>query len=173
MEITDEIKTEASEIDFTQEQKDDLFMQLVRGKDITEKVKTKYGVFTVKYPKQKDLIQIGRLAAYKHNGLKAHCFDEDTEASIRITSYLEICVIDGEAWYKNARKEKKNWSWEDVPDTEFLSELYVKAQEFRHKVAETFTGSAEEKAAGVPTDTGSDDNVGEGLFSGFAGSTES
>lgn len=172
MEITEEIKTNEPK-EFSQAEKDDLFLQLVRGKDITEVIETKRGKFTVKYPKQKDLIKIGRLIAFKHNGLNANSFDEDTESLIRITSYLEICVVDGEAWYKNAKNEKQNWNWEEVPDTAFLSELFVKAQEFRRKVEGTFKGSERKETAGVLADKGDSDYVGEGLFSDFTGGGKS
>lgn len=173
MEVVNEIKKSDELEVFTKEEQDDLFMQLVRGKDVTEKVETSRGEFIVKYPKQKDMISIGRLTAYKHRNLNVNCFDEDTEAMIKITSYLEVCVVDGPAWYKNARNEKSDWSWEDIPDSEFITDLFVKAQTFRQKVASTFTKNAESKTDRVSTDTSDTDTLDNGLFSDIAGSKKS
>lgn len=169
MEIVEGLETK--EEVFSKEKADDFFMQLVRGKDVTEVIETKRGKFTVKYPKQKDIITIGRLVARNHIGLPAECFDKATELKIQVVSTLEVIVVDGPDWWKNAKKETENWNWGYVPDETFLNELYLKAYEFRSKVDENFRKVETKEHLGVSTDSGNDETMDYGLFEGLSGST--
>lgn len=169
MKVKKEIKVNEDET-LSKEKVDDLFLKLVRGNDVTEQIETSRGSFEVKYPKQKDFIRIGRIIAYKHNGLNANCFDVETEATIKATAYLDVCVVDGPAWYKNAKKEKESWNWEDVPDVQFLTELYIKAQTFRKKVEESFRKDKDGKANELSITNGNDSDVHRGIFDGLSSS---
>lgn len=170
MEITENL--DKKEEVFEKEKADDFFMQLVRGKDITEVIETKRGKFTVKYPKQKDILAIGRLVARNHIGIPAECFDRNTETKIQVISTLEVIVVDGPDWWKNAKKENNNWNWGYVPDETFLNELYLKAYEFRRKVEEHFNRVEEKEPVGVSTESGNEHSVDFGLFEGLSGSTD-
>lgn len=168
MEITENL--DKKEEIFSKEKADDFFMQLVRGKDVTEKIETSRGTFTVKYPKQKDIIAIGRMVARNHIGIPAECFDHNTETKIQVVSTLEIIVVDGPDWWKNAKKENENWNWGYVPDETFLNELYLKAYDFRSKVDENFRKVENNEPLGVSSGTGNEDSVDYGLFEGMSGS---
>ena len=48
----------------TSDEREDLFTCLVMGKDVTSTVETSRGEFVVKFPKQKDVVSIGRVMAY-------------------------------------------------------------------------------------------------------------
>lgn len=171
METVDEIKTNEVE-ELPKEKANDFFMQLVRGKDVIETISTSHGEFKVKFPKQKDIIAIGRLVARNHIGLPADCFDKATETKIQVISTLEIIVVDGPTWWKNAKKENENWNWGYVPDETFLNELYLKAYDFRTKVEENFRPVKREESGGVSTESGANDSMDYGLFEGMSGSTE-
>lgn len=171
METVDEIKNEVEEL--PKEKADDFFYMLVRGKDVIEKIKTSRGEFTVKYPKQKDIVAIGRLTAKNHMGIPAECYDTDTETKIKVISTLEVIVVDGPDWWKNAKEENRNWNWGYVPDETFLNELFLKAYDFRRKVDENFAKLKEKEPGRVSTDSGNNEIMGDGLFEGLAGSTDS
>lgn len=171
MNVVENLETE--EEGFTKEKADNLFMQLVRGKDVTEEIETTRGKFVVKYPKQKDIIAIGRLVARNHMGIPADCFDRNTETKIQVISTLEVIVVDGPDWWKNAKKETENWNWGYVPDEKFVNELYLKAYEFRAKVDKNFTENKREEPDRVPADKGDNVSMDLDLFEGLAGSTES
>lgn len=170
MEVVDEIIKEEVE-EFPKEKADDFFMQLVRGKDVTEVIETSRGKFTVKYPKQKDLIAIGRLTARNHMGIPVECFDPETETKIKEISTLEIVVVDGPDWWKNAKEENKNWNWGYVPDETFMNELFLKAYEFRRKVDDNFTKVKEKEVERISTDRSDNVSMEPGLFEGLSGST--
>lgn len=168
--VVEEIKNVVEE--FPKEKADDFFMQLIRGKDVTEEIETSRGKFTVKFPKQKDIVAIGRLVARNHMGISADCFDRDTEVKIKEISTLEVVVVDGPTWWKNAKQETENWNWGYVPDEEFLNELFLKAYDFRQKVEKDFSKVKKTENDGISTNTGNTSPMGGGLFEGMSGSTE-
>ncbi len=149
MKIVDKIESKSDVL--TEKQENDLFYQLVRGKDITESVKTKRGNFEIKFPKEKDIIKIGRLCALRRSGIAASNYDAATDQNIYVTSFLDIVVLSGPAWYENAKKENKNFSWEEMPDVDFVNDVYMKAYTFRNKVQKQLraeTDSGHDKKAG-------------------------
>jgi len=172
MELCDEISLDEKEM-LLDEKANDIFFSMLRGKTASETVKTSRGDFTVKYPKQKDIISIGRIAALLRGGLPASTFDAVSEYEIQKCASLDVMIIGGPAWFEKARKKNKNFSWRDVPDAHFVNEVYAKALEFRQGIQNQLTGNKEiiaenpdgENAGDVSTD------VGDGVFSGVAGST--
>lgn len=164
MKIVDKI--EAKDDVLTEKQENDLFYQLVRGKDITETVETKRGSFEVKFPKEKDIIKIGRLCALRRSGIAASNYDAATDQNIYVTSFLDIVVLSGPAWFENAKKENKNFSWEEMPDMDFVNDVYMKAYTFRNKVQEQLRAEAD---SGHDKESGDKDvpaAVQDGLFEG-------
>ena len=59
MELKELPKTNEKEL--SDDQKKDLFGNIIRGKDVTEKIETSRGVFEVKFPRMRDLEIIERL----------------------------------------------------------------------------------------------------------------
>ena len=165
MRISDEIRQEAiGEIDEDR----DIFFALISGKTVTEEIETSRGVFTVKFPKQKDLLYIDRRVAAMRAGLPASAFDASSTFSMQKTAFLDAVVESGPDWFNKLRKKSPSFTWEEVPDVDFIDEVYVKAWEFREKVQAKFR---QDKAAG---DSGAADGaelspaVDDGLFSGVA-----
>ncbi len=168
MKIVDKIEPKDDVL--TEKQENDLFYQLVRGKDITENVETKRGSFEVKFPKEKDIIKIGRLCALRRSGIAASNYDAATDQNIYVTSFLDIVVLSGPAWFENAKKENKNFSWEEMPDMDFVNDVYMKAYTFRNKVQEQLraeTDSGNDKESG---DKNVSETVQDGLFEGVSSS---
>jgi hypothetical protein len=168
MKVVDPINTQEQVEKLTEEQRDDFFTRLVMGKDVTEEVETGKGTFTVKYPKAKDFISIGRIAATRRNFKPIEGFDVDTEMVNIMASTLDIVVVSGPKWYEDAKKANLNFSFLEVPSRVFLAELYGKAYSFREKVELRLNqdeGSADQR---IPPETGDDDPVDGGAFGGLS-----
>ncbi|MDR0475754.1 MAG: hypothetical protein LBH43_19050 [Treponema sp.] len=173
MELCDEISLEENEV-LPDEKVDDVFFSMMGGKTVTDTIKTSRGDFEVKYPKQKDIIRIAHFAAFMRGGMPSSVFDDSGNYEIQKCATLDVVITSGPAWFENAKKKNKNFSWRDVPDAHFVDEVYAKALQFRQTVQERFAenkevvpGKTDEAdAGGVPAD------VGDGLFSGVAGSVK-
>lgn len=158
------------ENEFTEKEKENLFMKLLLGEDATSEVETSRGVFTIKYPKEKDKLEIGRLMSINRGGLPVASFDSDTEGRNIICSTLNILVVDTPDWFKKAKKKKPNITFEEVPDEKFLLELYQKVQDFRNKVQKSFeSGGA--GAERVPSGESLANDVSDGIFDGVESSS--
>jgi len=169
-EIDDEQGKEAEAV--LDDKRNKLFYAMLNGQTATETIKTSRGEFIVKFPKQKDIITIGRIAAFMRNGIPATNFDAASEYEIQKVAVLDVMVSSGPAWFESAKKKNKSFSWRDVPDANFVDEVYAKALQFRQGIQADIAGDKEaapektdgENAGGVPSD------VGNGLFQGVAGS---
>ena len=166
MEVVEKI--ENKEDFLNEDQLDSLFYQLARGKDVTEEIKTSRGNFIVKFPKQKDLILAGRKAAFKRNGLSANALDFNSEQIIQRTSLLDVIVISGPAWFENIKQLNSSFTWEELPDANFIDEVFAKAYMFRNKVQKQFI---ERTTAGDSNEIKNEDVPGPiqtGLFDGVS-----
>lgn len=161
MEI-EKLEKEPEELD--EVQKVDLFNSIVMGKDVTEVINTSRGDFKVKFPRARDIQQIGRLQALRLNGIPIECFDRNVLALIQEIATLDVVVIDGPAWYKNAKKENVNFSWLDVPSQSFIQEVYAKAYEFRLKVQKQLESNNKEGNSEMAAVSNVEDNGSPGLF---------
>ncbi|MGP1414476.1 MAG: hypothetical protein ACTTJ6_00895 [Treponema sp.] len=145
---------EVKEVDhetLSEKEKEDIFTQLLLGQDATGEVETSRGTFTVKFPKEKDRLAIGRLMCINRGGLPVNSFDIETENRNLICSTLNILVVKTPDWFEDAKKKVKNFSFEEVPDEEFLLELYQKACSFRDKVQESFREKGKANVNGIST----------------------
>lgn len=150
----------------SEKEKEDIFTQLLLGQDATGEVETSRGRFTVKFPKEKDRLAIGRLMCINRGGLPISSFDIETENRNLICSTLNILVVKAPKWFEDAKKKIKNFSFEEVPDEEFLLELYQKACSFRDEVQESFRKERKSGLDGVPTKKDVVNNVAGGIFNG-------
>ena len=144
-------KAELKDNSLTENEREDIFIKLLMGKDATGEVETSRGVFTVKFPKEKDRIAIGRLMSINRAGLPTNSFDVETENRNLICSTLNILVVGAPKWFETARNKVKNFGFEEVPDEEFLLELYQKACSFRDKVQESFREKGKANVNGIST----------------------
>ena len=169
MNIIDEVK--AKDDVMSEEKQKDIFFTLLNGKDVTEEIETSRGKFTVRFPKQKDLIAIERRIAFMRGGIAASCFSETANYALEKVAYLDICVIGGEPWFENLKK-KNSFSWGDMPDTNFVDEVFVKAWTFRAKVQEDFVRDERKADTTASDESNVSEDVGNGLFSGVAASAK-
>jgi len=168
MEYTEEIKQDKTE-PLSEEKKDDLFFTMLNGQTVEETVNTSRGNFVIKFPKQGDLITIARLAAFMRSGIPANNFDGSGEYEIQKCATLDVTVASGPSWF-NKLKKQPSFSWRNMPDANFVDEVYAKALSFRAAVQERLKGieehgdskPVEEVSGGVPAD------VDDGLFSKVA-----
>ena len=161
-------KLEKNGKELNEEQRISLFNSIVMGKDITEKIKTSRGDFKIKYPRIRDIQQIGRLQALRLNGISADCFDQNVLALMQEIATLDIIVLEGPAWYENAKKENINFSWLDIPSQAFVQEVYAKAYEFRLKVQKLIESNSNEGDKGVVADSDNGNSNSPGLFDGIS-----
>ncbi|MDR3130296.1 MAG: hypothetical protein LBU18_01990 [Treponema sp.] len=166
MKTVDAIDTEKRVEKLTEEEKDDFFTKMVMGKDVTEEIKTSRGTFTVKYPKPKDTIAIGRIAAYRRNYKPVEAFDAASENDNIMTATLDVLVVSGPEWYENAKKMNKFFSFTEAPSRKFLAEFYGKVYSFRDKVEECIDEGEAPADRRVSAETGADDPVDGGAFGG-------
>ena len=161
-------KLEKPTKELNEAQRVDMFNSIVMGKDVTEKIKTSRGDFKVKYPRARDIQQIGRLQALRLNGIPFECFDRNALALIQEVATLDVVVLEGPAWYENAKKENVNFSWADIPVQSYIQEVYAKAYEFRLKVQKLLESN--DKNGNTEMDSVSDveDNGSPGLFDGLS-----
>lgn len=163
-----EIKNlEKKEESLSEKKINDMFEALIEGKDITDVVTTKKGNFEIKFPRAKDLEEIGRLAAYRLNGIPAKCFDNATYSLIQKTSALDVLTVKGPEWFEKCKKEKINFSWQDIPSQVLIEEVYAFALRFRDEVSEKIEGDTKptdrEVAAGHDSGEVTESNLFEGL----------
>jgi len=168
MKITDEIKPGDGELS---ENTDDLFFQLLNGQTVSEQIKTSRGEFTVKFPKQKDIERIGLVVASRRMGIPAQSFDTGTENEIYKCAVLDVIVEGGPAWYENAKNKNPSFSWRDMPDGDFVSEVYLLAHSFRQSVQERLK-RPEKPAAGGNEREVLQASVDDGVFEGVTGSSK-
>jgi hypothetical protein len=164
MEVVDHIDTQERVEKLTDDQRDDFFTRLVMGKDVTEKVETNKGIFTIKYPKPKELITIGRIAAMRRNFKPIEGFDAETEMINMMASTLDVMVVSGPKWFEDAKKANLNFSFLEVPSRMFLAELYSKAYSFRDKVEQRLNKTEKSNDKRVPPEKGDDGPVDSGAF---------
>jgi hypothetical protein len=168
MREVDSIDTKNKVDEMTEEDRDDLFTRLVLGKDVEEEIETSQGTFIVKFPKPKDLLAAGKLAAFRRNYRPAEGFDANTEMDNMMASTLDVIVVSGPQWYEHAKKKVPNFSFLEVPSRAFIAELYGKAYSFRSEVEGRLVAKKEPRRKRVSAKTGSNDAVDGGAFGGLA-----
>ncbi|MDR1048101.1 MAG: hypothetical protein LBL64_10015 [Treponema sp.] len=169
MKLSDEIDREEENETPVKEKAGDLFFAMLNGKTFEETVSTSKGDFVLKFPKQKDIIAIARIAAYMRSGIPYGSFDAAGEYEIQKISVLDVMVESGPSWFNKIRKTP-NFSWKDVPDASFVDEVYAKALSFRREAEERIRGikktppesPVEEVSGDIPA------NVGDDVFSDIA-----
>lgn len=166
MEITEEIKSK--EEVFDDEKQEDIFYSLLNGKTVKETIETSRGKFVVMFPKQKDLMYIDRRVAAMRGGVPASSFDNAANFAMQKIAYLDTVIESGEAWFNRLREKNNSFSWGDMPDTDFIDEVYVKAWSFRLKVQGYFKSHEGKTDKGTPIEEGIPETVDNGLFSGVA-----
>ena len=164
--ITDEVEEKEKEL--SDEQKDELFYAIIMGKQITKVIHTSRGDFTVKYPKEKDRAAIDLLEASRRKGLPVGSFSPIANSRLNEIATLDVVVIDGPGWYKNAKERNKKFSWGDMPDTEFVDSIFVEAWTFFQTVQSRFSENKESENTKPADKENLPETVGGGLFSGVA-----
>lgn len=167
MKLTEEIKEHKMD-KLSEDKADELFYSLLNGKTIGDTIKTSRGDFVVKFPKHKDIERIGIIVAQRHCGLAAVSFDIDTENSIYKCAVLDVMIESGPVWYEKVKKSNESFSWREIPDTDYIDEVFVKARSFRDRVQEQLR-RPENPLGGETDPEGIQKAVGSDLFSGIAG----
>ena len=151
-----------------EEKRVDMFNSIVMGKDVTETIKTSRGEFKVKFPRARDIQQIGRLQALRLNGIPIECFDRNVLALIQEIATLDVVVLEGPSWYENAKKENMNFSWLDIPSQAFIQEVYAKAYEFRLEVQKQLESNSKDGNTEMAAVSDVENNGSSGLFDGIS-----
>lgn len=160
-------KLEKKEETLDESQRVSMFNSIVMGKDVTETIHTSKGDFKVKYPRARDIQQIGKLQAYRLNGIPVESFDKNIFAMIQQIATLDVLVIEGPAWFENAKKENPNFSWLDIPSQTYIMEVYNALYTFRIKVQELIESDSKKRDKGMDSVSNVEDNDSPGLFDGI------
>ena len=166
MELEERIEQKDEELNETE--RTNMFNSIVMGKEVTEIIKTSRGDFKVKFPRARDLQTIGRLQALRLNGIPANCFDENILSLIQEIATLDVVVLEGPAWFENAKKENVNFSWLDIPSQAFIMEVYTELYTFRLKVQKLIESNDNEGNKGLDAVSNTENNDGPGLFDGVS-----
>lgn len=167
MEFTKEISQD-NPLQGVEMNEDDIFYKLLTGETVQETIHTSRGDFVVKYPKQKDVMYIDRRVAAMRGGLPAESFDAAANFNMQKIAFLDVVIVSGDKWFESVKKKNGSFSWAEVPDVNFIDEVYTKAWLFRTSVQEKF--QRKDKSADTRPSDGSDvqPSVGNGLFDGVA-----
>lgn len=168
MELEKLPKTNVKEL--TTSQKEDLFGNIIRGKDVTEEIETSRGKFKVKFPRIADLETIGRILAYRMNGLSVQSMDPNVYNLMQQIATLDVIVVSGPAWYENAKAED-NFTWSNCPIQSFIQEVYAKAYDFRSKVQNILESNKRNTNNGMAAIQSNDNADEPGLFKDLSGET--
>jgi len=168
MELVDKIKKPEVVEKLTEERKDDLFVSLITGKDATEEVETARGKFTVKYPKPADQIMIARMEAIRRGNTPIESFGTEAETINRMICTLDAVVVSGPKWYEDVKKQNPDFSFAEVPDFEFMMELYGKVYSFREEIVRRLNSPGRNDKR-VPAAARADDSVDSGAFGNISG----
>jgi hypothetical protein len=168
MKLVDAIDATKTVEKLTEEEKDDFFTKMVMGKDVAHEITTSRGIFTVKYPKPKDTIAIGKIAAYRRNYKPVEAFDVASENDNIMTATLDVVVVSGPEWYENAKKVNKFFSFMEVPSRKFLTEFYGKVYSFREQVEKCLDEGETPADQRIPAEAGAHDDVDGGAFGGLS-----
>jgi hypothetical protein len=146
----------------------DVMETLLSGKAIQKTVQTSRGRFTILYTTGRDRLRIDRYKAVRRWGIRADAFDEYAEYNNNVWSTLDVVVVDGPDWYKQAKEKNSRWSWEEVPDEELIVELFDMVRTFRAETTERIRKSRLGKAAGESELLAAQAPVDDGAFSDIA-----
>ena len=105
-------------------------------------------------------------------GVPAESFDAIANFNLQKVATLDVMVESGPKWYDNLKSKNPNFSWGDMPDGNFIDEVYSKAYTFRAEVQRKLGGDEEKTADKVSDGEGVPADVDNGLFSGVAGKSE-
>ncbi len=164
MEITEEIKKENI---LSDDEQKDLFYTLLSGKTIKETIETSRGSFVVKYPKQKDLLLIDRIVAEMRGGINASLFNAEETFNMRKVAFLNVVIESGEAWYNNLKNKNKAFSWEEMPDEDFVNEVFFKAYMFRLKIQKELKPNEGAGNKTISDGESVSSSMGNGIFEGI------
>lgn len=169
MELTSEIKKDNKDAEemFDAKKQNDIFYQLLLGQTFKETIETSRGKFVVKFPKQKDILTIDRRVALMRGGVSAESFDAQGNFNLQKIAFLDVVVESGEPWFNNLKADR-NFSWSEMPDVNFVDEVYLKAWTFRAKVQEKLRAHEGKAAEKVSDEKGVQSSVGNDVFSGVS-----
>ena len=107
-------------------------------------------------------------------GLPASAFDATTEYEIQKCATLDVMISSGPVWFKKLKEKNQNFSWRDVPDPNFVDEVYAKALRFRQEIQTELTGTkkAFSNRADTEVSVGVSADVADGVFSDVSSSKE-
>ena len=89
-------------------------------------------------------------------------------AFIQEVATLDIVVLEGPAWYENAKKENMNFSWLDIPSQSYIQEVYAQAYSFRLKVQKLIESDGNKGNKELDSVSNIKDNDSPGLFDGIS-----
>jgi hypothetical protein len=82
-----------------------------------------------------------------------------------MVAFLDVVTVTGPAWFENAKRDNKDFSWGDVPSQKYIDEVYAKALTFRKNVQELIDGDSDSGDKGLDAAAADSDADDAGVFS--------
>jgi len=116
-------------------EKSDALEMLLKGEIVRCKIKTKRGIFTIRYPLPKDIREIEIEVARMLEGMPESSFSKEQIASFRAYATLDKVVMDAPEWWNNLD------SAESCPDDSLIMRLYGRYLRLYKSTQESIVGS--------------------------------
>ena len=118
-----------------QKENDDILLRILSGREVVDKVRTKRGNFSIKYPLPYDLRSIEVTLAKRISGMPEESFDRNQMGEFRAYAVLDHVVVDAPEWWMNLE------SSEFCPDYDLITKLYRRYLQLRKKIQRKITDS--------------------------------
>lgn len=116
-------------------EKRDILELILSGERITKKVKTKRGIFVIKFPLPRDLRVVEVRVAEMVEGRPISSFTTDQISNFRAYATLDSMIVDSPEWWK------KMDSSEDCPDDDLIMTLYGRYLRFYRETQKIINNS--------------------------------
>lgn len=97
---------------------DDLFEKLINGETITEEIKTRRGIFKIKYPLGEDLIKITKRKSELLDGIDVNKVQKEDISNADVFATLDVVIVEAPEWWKKIKTAAR------CPDLTILLDLY-------------------------------------------------
>lgn len=138
--------------------KKDVLEILLKGEKITKKVKTKRGIFTLVYPRPRDMREIEVKVADMLRGQPQSSFSKEQIGVFRAYATLDRVVVDAPEWWKNLA------SSEDCPDEDLIMLLYGRYLRLYRSIQDDIGKSGYDGTGGIGKSDTEGEDVGDGTL---------
>ena len=139
--------------------KEDPLEFILKGKKITDNIKTRRGDFVIAFPLPKDLRQIETHVAEMLDGQPVTSFSKETINNFRVYATLDVVVTQGPEWWREQGPA------ENCPDDDLIAELYRRYLRLYRETQKSLAKGRSDNTVGTIRPDDKAPVVGDGAFS--------